>query len=864
MWSKFGIMLLICFCALQSGPAAADRPGTDETRLLTLSDVLQMDGIGRALADRSGRWVLFEYIRPYDTYPDYGFANHAFGKSGHDIWRLDLTSDAPPERLPGLDPAAHNFLQTLSPDGRYLSVIEVRAGQTSLLILDLASGRILRPDPVPALSRIAAHEPVWISDHDLVYAALPPGAQPMEASLRMATGHAREAAWEAAWRGDQVTATEIRNDEGPVPVAGALICVDARTGQVRKLAEGRHAYLSLSPDGRTLAALGGIRMPGAAWRDPARLDSVRHILHLIDLDTEEVSSPLPELDIVSAGAIWSPTEPALTVFATGVGASVSEGRHWRIDAQTGTARRLLHGGLDLVSERERGLLQRPERAYALADGVVVFARPNADPADRSARFTYRDIASARLTRPDWYFLRPGSPPRILTGDLGSVTALPARIGAAGLDVVARDGVYRIHPERPAMRLTPDGLDRIRVHHASGFLAWPGSLPAARTAMPPIEADRDGARIVLRPAAAAPESAVLVEGRGIQSGAHLLAVQDAAGAQSDTLVYLDADAATQTLIVQPPGAAPDPRLVLNAHLRQVDWGRWEQVGVGWEDPDRPGIVHDLHVCVLMPPSAARTGAAPPVLLDIYPGARPNCDPRQPVLSYPDPQSPYLWAARGYAYARLSAPRELIRRDAGPIAGLPGLVAASREALVESGLIDPDRMILLGVSQGAVAALHVASEASGFAGLIAQNGWSDLPSHYLGPPGIYTDLHPEMLGENMPRYEAGAGSDFGIGATLFAAPELYQRNSPVLKAEQITLPVLLIHTDMDVFPKSQFDQMYAALARFGHPVRYVWYAGEGHGISSPANIRDVWDRMIDFVEASDPQDPSAEPVEDQDDG
>ena len=58
---------------------------------------------------------------------------------------------------------------------------------------------------------------------------------------------------------------------------------------------------------------------------------------------------------------------------------------------------------------------------------------------------------------------------------------------------------------------------------------------------------------------------------------------------------------------------------------------------------------------MPPSAARTGAAPPVLLDIYPGARPNCDPRQPVMSYPDPQSPYLWAARGYAYARLSAPR-----------------------------------------------------------------------------------------------------------------------------------------------------------------------------------------------------------------
>ena len=288
-----------------------------------------------------------------------------------------------------------------------------------------------------------------------------------------------------------------------MPVAGALIRVDARTGQVRKLADGRHAYLSLSPDGRTLAALVGIRMPRAASRDPARLDSVRHILHLIDLDTEEVSSPLPDLDIVSAGAIWSPTEAALTVFATEVGAFVSEGRHWRIDAQTGTARMLSHGGLDLVSERERGLLQRPERAYALSDGVAVFARPNADPADRSARFTYRDIASAGLARPDWYFLRPGSPPRILTRDLVSVTALPARIGAASAGC-GRAGRHlqdpsgtACHPPDPGRSGPDPGTSCLRLRERRR-----GSLPAARMAMPPIEADRDGARIVLRAAAAA--------------------------------------------------------------------------------------------------------------------------------------------------------------------------------------------------------------------------------------------------------------------------------------------------------------------------------------------------------------------------
>ena len=139
-----------------------------------------------------------------------------------------MRSEAPPERLPGLDPDAHTYLQGLSPDGTILVLIECRDGSTRLVLYDLATGTSFRPDRVPALSRLGIHEPVWISDHDLVYAALPEGAQPPDTSIRMATGRARIDLWEAAWRGDTVTAREVRNDLAGQAVPGELVRLDCR------------------------------------------------------------------------------------------------------------------------------------------------------------------------------------------------------------------------------------------------------------------------------------------------------------------------------------------------------------------------------------------------------------------------------------------------------------------------------------------------------------------------------------------------------------------------------------------------------------------------------------------------------------
>jgi dipeptidyl aminopeptidase/acylaminoacyl peptidase len=237
---------------------------------------------------------------------------------------------------------------------------------------------------------------------------------------------------------------------------------------------------------------------------------------------------------------------------------------------------------------------------------------------------------------------------------------------------------------------------------------------------------------------------------------------------------------------------------------------------------------------------------PLIVEVYPGTVPRCEPRTPILSYPNPNSPYLWAGRGCAYARIALPRDYIGTEDGPIAGMDEAVDAGLDALLATGHVDPDKIVLSGFSQGAVSALYVGAHSHRFAAIIARNGWADLTSHYFGPPGIYSILDPDYFGSEFIRYEAEAGSEFSIGQTPFDAPEAFYRNSPVLLAKQIDAPVLLMHSDMDSFSMDQFDEMYSALLRAGKDARYVRYWGEGHGPSSPANIRDMWARFDAFME------------------
>jgi dipeptidyl aminopeptidase/acylaminoacyl peptidase len=837
------VILFLAACSLVLSPAAASPQ--EFQKGLTLHALLKMEGLGEARFDPAGRWLVFERIRPYDAFPDYSYRTHAFNSSGHQVWRVDLQAGSEPELMPGIDPSAHAWIESFSPDGTRLAVMQYSAGRFSLSACEMESGACTVFEPVPRTDWTGDYRPIWGSEDQLVYTALPDGRETAQASLRAATGAWLTKTWAAAWRGDTVTSDEVRtrppvtsSDSAP----GYLVKADARTGKTDILAEGRYADLRLSPDGEQLAALA---VSGPLPLDPDRLQTAiprRRRLVLFDMQTGRQEQLADGMDFAAYTLGWAPEGDRLLGFAWEDGSGPSSGRFRVIETATGKLTTYTHAGLDLASERERGFAMRPERAVFLGKDIAIFARPVPTGHESEALFTPRDIGEPDLARTDWFRLSADGTHEVLTGDLDGVSGVPLEMGADCVLIQARQGLYCLGPDGQLKQLINAASGDLRFVLAGSYSTY-GSLSRPDPGAGALAEARGGeasAAILIGPASAGLPDTKLLKSRA--KGAVPIAGSFKGGA---ALFRVESRAVSELLLVrESAGNSVRPLARINDHLRDVAFGTWHSVSYRLEHPDDASVSEEVASCLLIPPNT--TEVPLPLIVEVYPGTQPRCEARTPILSFPNPSSPYLWAGRGYAYARIALPRELIRTEDGPIAGMDEAVDAGLDAILATGHIDPGKIVLSGFSQGAVSALYVAAHSDRFAAVIARNGWTDLTSHYFGPPGIYSILDPDYFGSEFIRYEAEAGSEFGIGVTPFENPDVYLRNSPVFLAPGINAPVLLIHSDMDSFSMEQFDEMYSALLRAGKDARYVRYWGEGHGPSSPANIRDMWTRFDAFME------------------
>ncbi len=84
---------------------------------------------------------------------------------------------------------------------------------------------------------------------------------------------------------------------------------------------------------------------------------------------------------------------------------------------------------------------------------------------------------------------------------------------------------------------------------------------------------------------------------------------------------------------------------------------------------------------------------------------------------------------------------------------------------------------------------------------------------------------------------------MGRAPWRDPHRYARNSPLTSVERINTPVMLIHGDLDsTGSATQAEEMFTALSRLNRDAVFVRYWGEGHTLTSPANLRDLWPRRL----------------------
>jgi len=273
---------------------------------------------------------------------------------------------------------------------------------------------------------------------------------------------------------------------------------------------------------------------------------------------------------------------------------------------------------------------------------------------------------------------------------------------------------------------------------------------------------------------------------------------------------------------------------NDWMQQVQFGRAQAI----EYKAANGA--SLTAWVLLPPGY-KTGTRVPVITVAYPGrVYGSSEPSGLSPFSADPDHPQFFARLGYAVLLPSVPTD--PADPSAMESLTAGVLPAVDALIAAGIADPDRIAVAGHSGAGFATLGLITETTRFRSAIASAGYSNLVSLYGTFYGHYRygdSGRPEVAQVlRMLQLERGF---MGMAGPPWTQPDRYRRNSPLLRADRVETPLMLIHGDLDEIPVQQAEEFFTALLRRDKRAELVRYAGEGHNILDRANVLDMWARI-----------------------
>lgn len=782
-------------------PVQARSIGPD--RLLTVDDIVGLQAFGRADISPDGRWAVYEKRAGYDTMPRV----ESNGRSTWTImtlWLVDLTRpDAAPQPLL---PDEGLGLQRVawSPSGDKLLITRLKGESFEYGIVSLEGRTVtwtgLTPD-LPLNGAFAA----WASNDMLVLAVRPDGSLPLILGYDRTSTSRRAEAWERTARGREPSRTVIEARDGvlttetPEPVQ-ALVRVSATTGERQILARARLADFAISPDGRMAAVVErGDQIP---LGEPELLhmeDDRRHRLSIIDLETGHTLVTLGRLDIAPHLLRWSSASDAVLVWA-------------RADEAPWNTGGLAQVTLDGAEFFERGDLDVGSSADVVVAGV------RADWIGGSPVLYAKGQGSDRR---DWHLLSRTGAPRSLTG---AFAVAPTRIAAAGSDVlyVFADDGYWAMTGAAVRRLTPVTTS---VREAALF-----DLTLGRR-LKSNEAPRR-----------AWSAAIGVNGESLVVTDEGSTTLGFAGGKDGRVIAMSSNG---VLVLQPSGLA-DVLLSRNIHGEQ----RLDLVNSDLADVEltEPTPVRHLDLeggettsWLFLP--RGRPADIKGLIVKVYPGWADNLTRVDPLtMTYST--RPEVFVAAGYAMLSPSIPGGLPVRDRGD-GYLRSADLAVDAALAAFPDLPADRMVLWGQSFGGYAALEIATRSSRYRSYIASSAYSDM-SGVWGEFDAGGRIQPEnglFFRFNQGWVEGGQGA---LKAPPWEDPELYEVSSPFWRANRITRPVLFLTADLDFTPMTQAERMFSAILRNGGEARMVTYWGEKHLIWSPANIRDVYGQIFEWLD------------------
>ncbi len=135
----------------------------------------------------------------------------------------------------------------------------------------------------------------------------------------------------------------------------------------------------------------------------------------------------------------------------------------------------------------------------------------------------------------------------------------------------------------------------------------------------------------------------------------------------------------------------------------------------------------------------------------------------------------------------------------------------DSLIARGLVDPDRLGIMGWSNGSIITIEITTRTTRYKAASAGAGDVNWAS----------DWGNAVFGHSFDKYY--------LGKTPIEDPQLYLKKSPLYRMDKVTTPTIIFFgTEDKQVPTEQGWQHYRALQQLGKTsVRFILFPGEGHG-------------------------------------
>ena len=197
------------------------------------------------------------------------------------------------------------------------------------------------------------------------------------------------------------------------------------------------------------------------------------------------------------------------------------------------------------------------------------------------------------------------------------------------------------------------------------------------------------------------------------------------------------------------------------------------------------------------------------------------------------NPAVYTSRGYAFFQ----PDITYKIDDPGRSAVGCVVPAVRAAIATGIVDPARVGLQGHSWGGYQTAFITTQTDIFKTAIAGAPLTDMVS-------MFSSVYWNSGQANQPIFISSQGR---FSESYARNPDPYIRNSPNRFANNLKIPLMMIHNDRDgAVDFNQGVTYFNTLRELGKDVVLLEYVGENHGLARPANQKDYAVRMQEWFD------------------